>query len=152
LIQVSRPFTTPSTPSQTRSSCDWGVKWVGNQIVWYFRDHSQTNHKLTGTVYICVMYDRRESNYVCLNELTKMCEDWVNQSRINQTFRVFWVLFFNFFFSGLVFLFWNRLDDLWGGRILSVRGYKCLDHSQHPQPHLKLKVLVIGGSKELETK
>jgi hypothetical protein len=88
-IQVSRPFTTPSTPSQTQSSCDWGVKGVGNQIVWYFRDHSQTNHKLTGTVYICVMYVRRESNYVCLNELTKMCEDWVNQSRINQTFRVF---------------------------------------------------------------
>ena len=77
-------------------------------------------------------------------ELPKMCESWVNQSRINQTFRVLCVIFF----SGLVFLLWNRLDDLWGGRILSVRGYTCLDHSQHPQPPLKLKVLVIGGSKE----
>ena len=49
-----------------------------------------------------VMYVRRGSNYVCLNDLTKMCEGWVNQSRINQTFQVLCVLFFNFFLSGLV--------------------------------------------------
>jgi hypothetical protein len=140
-------FSTVFLSGLVLSSCDWGVKGVGNQIAWYFRDHSQTNHKLTGTPYLCMMYVRRGSNYVCLNDTTKMSEGWVNQSRINRTFRVLCVLFFNFFFSGSVCLFWNRLDDLWWGRIPSARVYKCLEHSQHTQPPLKLKFLVIGGSK-----
>jgi hypothetical protein len=112
-----------------------------------FHSLQRTNHKLTGTPYLCMMYVRRGSNYVCLSDPTKMSEGWVNQSRINRTFRVLCVLFFNFFFSGSVCLFWNRLDDLWWGRIPSARVYKCLEHSQHPQPPLKLKFLVIGGSK-----
>ena len=128
-IHVSRPLKTPSVSRETQSSCDWGVKSVGNQTVWYFRDHSQTNHKHTGTAYnnICVMFVRRGSNYVCLNEVMKFCEGWVNQSRINQTFRVLCVVF-HFFFSGLVFLLWNRLRSLGWGRISSVRAYMCLDH------------------------
>ena len=108
--------------------CVMFVRRGSNYLVCVFE---QTNHKHTGTAYnnICVMFVRRGSNYVCLNEVTKFCEGWVidNQSRINQTFWVLCVVF-HFFFSGLVFLLWNRLRSLGWGRISSVRAYKCLDH------------------------
>ena len=70
--QVSRTFATPSTHYQTQSSCDWGVKGVGNQIVWYFRDHSQTNHKLTGTPYFYVKYVRRDLT-ICVLMTRQKC-------------------------------------------------------------------------------
>ena len=115
---------------------------VNISTVWYF----------AGNSYICVMFVRRGSNYVCLNELTKFCEGWVNQSRINQTFRVLCVLFFNFFSSGLVFLLWNRLDGSKGGSYIVSTCIQVSRPLKTPSVPLKLKVRVIGGSKALKTK
>ena len=75
--------------------CVMFVRRGSNYLVCVFE---QTNHKHTGTAYnnICVMFVRRGSNYVCLNEVMKFCEGWVNQSVSIRHFESF-VLFFTFF-------------------------------------------------------
>ena len=111
--QVSRTFATPSTPSQTRSSCDWGVKGVGNQIVWYFRDHSQTNHKLTGTPYFYVKYVRRDLTNKCVFEWPDKNVWRLGQSRIRH-FESF-VCCFSTFFSPDRFVFFGTDWTICGG-------------------------------------
>ena len=74
------------------------------------------------------------------------------QSRINQTFRVLCVLFFNFLSSGLVFLLWNRLDGSKGGSYIVSTCIQVSRPLKTPSVPLKLKVRVIGGSRALKTK
>ena len=62
----------PHSNLTSRVLCKKGVKGVDKPIFWYFREKSQTNHKLMGTSCICVMYVSRGFYNVSVDERNKI--------------------------------------------------------------------------------
>ena len=71
-IRVSKSCTTPYSTLTSKVLCKKGVKGVDKPIFWYFREKSQTNHKLMGTSCICVMYVSRGFYNVSVDERNKI--------------------------------------------------------------------------------
>ena len=62
----------PHSNLTSKVLCKKGVKGVDKPIFWYFREKSQTNHKLMGTSCICVMYVSRGFYNVSVDERNKI--------------------------------------------------------------------------------